>query len=207
MYTDVDMKNELYEGFTENVELKNLLVFNFFGEIINSGVQFTGRCRDIKVASISGLLYPKLDDGMTPPNCEIMGDSDFVCKMRASGGKVVRARKFNKTGDLPTSAALTAIDLIMQRVLPSEQQSAERGFRSLKGTFGMIRLPLTVVVTRCGCLPCDLIHLLNLRTRVVCLRQIRNTYSSAGVDMAPWIKRCAEKLEVVPLDGEVVEEE
>lgn len=81
-YTDCDMQNAYYEGYTGNVEVTNLLVFNFFGEIIHAGVNFPGSWHDSKLASLSGLIYPKLSDEMTPHGYAILGDSAFVSSMR-----------------------------------------------------------------------------------------------------------------------------
>lgn len=110
--------------------------------------------------------------------------------MRSSGGKVFLARNFNETCDIPTSAALATIYLIMQLgVLPSELQSAKWGFRALKGTFRRFRLPPTAVATLRRRLLCVCVHLLNLRTSVVGLIQIETTYASDLVETSPWIKR------------------
>lgn len=198
-YNDVNVQNAFYESYTCNVEVTNIFVFNFFGEVIHAGVNYPGSWHDSKLATVSGLMHPKLGNEMTPPGYAILGDSAFSSLMSVSGGKVVRARKSGETREIPISASLAAIDLVLQRVLPSERQSAEWGIRCLKGPFGRLRLPLSAVATRRGRLLRVCVHLLNLRTRVVGLNQIRTTYASAGVDTAPWTKRFVEEMNVVPI--------
>eukprot|EP00171_Calliarthron_tuberculosum_P005428 IDg5428t1 len=193
-YVDADMQNAYYEGYTGNVEVTNLLVFNFFGEIIHAGVNFPGSWHDSKLAVLSGLIYPKLGDDFTPPGYAILGDSAFASSMRVGGGKIVRARKQNETVDIPESPELAAVDLVLQRVLPSERQSAEWGIRALKGPFERMRLPLSAVSTRRGRLLRVCVHLLNMRTRLIGLSQIRTTYSAGTTNSAPWVTRMNEEL-------------
>lgn len=37
-----DMQNAYYEGYTENVKVTNLLMFNFHGKIIHADVNYPG---------------------------------------------------------------------------------------------------------------------------------------------------------------------
>lgn len=73
-YTDAYMQNAFHEGYTGNVEVPNLLVFNFFGDVIHAVLNFPGSWYgyENKLASMSGLLFPKLDDSMTPPGYAIL---------------------------------------------------------------------------------------------------------------------------------------
>ena len=41
-YKDEAPQNGYYEGFTQNVEVTNLFVFNFFGELIHAGINYPG---------------------------------------------------------------------------------------------------------------------------------------------------------------------
>lgn len=198
-YDNSDLQNAYYEGYTGNVEVTNLLVFNFFGEVIHAAVNYPGSWHDSKLASVSGLIFPKLGDDMTPPGFAILGDSAFVCDLRVAHGKVVRARKANEVRDIPTSAALAAVDIIMQRVLPSERQSAEWGIRCLKGPFGRMRLPLSPDSVKRGRLIRTCVHLLNFRTRIIGLNQVWTVYASAEVDTAPWVQRFSEEMDAIPI--------
>lgn len=134
-YVDTDIQNAYFEGYTQQDEVTNLFVFDFKGELIFAAVNYPGSWHDSKLASVSGLYHVKLADENTPPGMAILGDSAFVNNTRVTHGKVVRNRKSTETTDIPEGAALAAIDLILQRVYPSERQSEEWGVRSLKGPF------------------------------------------------------------------------
>ena len=41
-YTDVDLQNAYFEGYTQCVEVTNLFVWNFYGELIHAAVNFPG---------------------------------------------------------------------------------------------------------------------------------------------------------------------
>ena len=120
-YTDVDTQNAYFEGFTQGVEVTNLFVWNFYGELIHAAVNFPGSWHDTKLAGASGLYYPKLSDEMTPPGYAILGDSAFVNNTNVTNGKVLPGRKTNETWDIPESATLAAVDIILQGVMPSER--------------------------------------------------------------------------------------
>lgn len=47
------------------MEVTNLFVWNFKGEVFHEGINFPGSWPDSKLAYASGLLYPKLSDDMT----------------------------------------------------------------------------------------------------------------------------------------------
>ncbi len=66
-YTDVDTQNAYYEGYTQNVEVTNLFVWNLFGEIIHAGLNFPSSWHDSKIAFLSGLISKKLSKEKTPP--------------------------------------------------------------------------------------------------------------------------------------------
>lgn len=177
-YTDTNLQNAYFEGFTQGVEVTNLFVFNFFGELIHAAINYPGSWHDTKLATVSGLYFPKLSDERTPPGMAILGDSAFVNNVRITNGKIVRGRKANETSDIPNSACLAAVDLILQRVMPSERQSAEWGVRAVKAPFARLKVPLPPdartrlrLLTLCC-------HLFNFRTRFVGLNQIRTTYAN-----------------------------
>ena len=96
-YTDTNLQNAYFEGFTQGVEVTNLFVWNFYGEIVHAGVNFPGSWHDTKLAGASGLYYPTLSDELTPPGYAILGDSAFVNHTSVTNGKVLRGRKTNET--------------------------------------------------------------------------------------------------------------
>ena len=176
-YIDQDLQNAYFEGFTQGVEVMNLFVFNFFGELIHAAVNYPGSWHDTKLAAVSGLYFPKLSDEMTPPGMAILGDSAFVNNTRITNGKIVRGRKSNETADIPESAALAAVDIILERIMPSERQSAEWGVRAIKAPFARFKVPLSPDSEKRFRILSICCHLFNFRTRKVGLNQIRTTYA------------------------------
>lgn len=77
----------------------------------------------------------------TPRGYAILCDSAFAAG-RELDGKIVRGRKSNEASDA-ISDEMAAVDLILQRVLPSERQYAEWGVRVFKAPFGLLRLPMS----------------------------------------------------------------
>lgn len=99
--------------------------------------------------------------------------------------------------DTTTSDTFTAIDMEMQLVLPSKHQSAEWCIMRFKRPFSRLRLPISAVSSRRSRVLRVCVNLLNLRSHVVGLNQIRNTYDSCNVDKSPWMTRFIEKIETV----------
>ncbi len=166
-YTDIDLQNAYFEGYTQCAEVTNLFVWNFYGEIIHAAVKFARGWHDIRPASASGLCLPKLSDQNTPPGFAVLGDSAFINTTSTTGGKVVRGRKSNETNDVPESPESFAIDIILQRVMPSERQSAEWGVRARKGPFARLKMPLPADSKQRLRMPRLCCHLFNFRTRFV----------------------------------------
>ena len=175
-YLDGDLQNAYFEGYTQKVEVTNLFVWNFYGELIHAAINFPGSWHDTKLASVSGLYHPKLDDEMTPPGMAILADSAFVNNARVTNGKIIRPRKTNEVHDIPSSAFLAAVDTMLQHAIPSERQSAEWGVRALKGTFPRLKVELPGDVAKRRRLISICCHMFNCRTRPVGLNQIRTTY-------------------------------
>ena len=190
-YQCPEHQNAYFEGFTQGTEATNLLVWDFRGEIIHAGVNYPGSWHDSKVALMSGLYDLFLSDKYVPPGYAVLGDSAFPRTAKNTNGKLVRARKDDELGldgDIPKSAYLYAVDTILQRVLPSERQSAEWGVAALKEPFKRlsVRLPADSyrryrIITCCA-------HLMNLRTRLVGLSQIKTVYANYGTVVQPWIR-------------------
>ncbi|KAI0558517.1 DDE endonuclease [Gracilaria domingensis] len=111
-YGNEELQNAFYEGFTQQEEVTNLFVFNFFGEVIHAAISFPGSWHHNKLACLSGLYYPKLSDERTPPEMAILRDSAFVKNATATNAKFLRARKSNDTSDIPQSKDSAAIDMM-----------------------------------------------------------------------------------------------
>lgn len=186
-YINCDIQNSYYEGYTTSVEVTNLFVYNFKGDLIHAALNFPGSWHDSRVAHFSGLIYPKLyDDELTPKGMAVLCDSSFTAG-KDIDGKLIRARKSNEVDDGCKSVELCAIDLILQKVMPSERQSAECGICAVKAPFGRLGLPLSsnsetknTILTVC-------VNLLNVRTTRVVLSQIRTTYFGDGELCQPLI--------------------
>lgn len=160
-YVDADLQNAYFEGYTPEVEVTNLFVFNFFGKIVHAAVNFSGSWHDTKLTVVSKLYFPRF----TPPDMAILGDSAFVNNTRVTNGKILRARKSGKTNDIPESPELAAVDLILQRVVPSERQSAEWGVRAIKAPLGRLNVPLLADCEKRRRIIEVCCHLFNFRTR------------------------------------------
>lgn len=166
-YEDKDLQNAFYEGYTGNLEVTNIFVFNFRGEIIHSGVKFPGSWHGSKVVLESCLLIYKLSDERTPRGKAILGDSDFIINSRVVHGKITRGRKSTETIDIPMFPLLAAVEAILQRSIPSELQSAEWGIRVIKAPFGRLRIPLPASSTLSYRLLNVCVHLYNLNERKI----------------------------------------
>ena len=190
-YGDPTLNNAYWEGFTQAQEVSNLFVWNFFGEIVHAGVNFPGSWHDSRVAAASGLYFTRLSDRITPPGFCILGDSAFPRSTDVNNGKILRARKVNEMGSasgVPESAFLAAVDLLLDRAMPSERQSAEWGVRAVKGPFKRITVPLpSSAYTRFRIIS-TVAHLYNFRTRMVGLNQIQTVYADRGTNVQQWVR-------------------
>ncbi len=191
-YGDDDIQNAFWEGFTQQHEVTNLLVWNFFGEIIFAALNFPGSWHDSKLGAASGLYRPMLTKH-TPPGLALLGDSAFPRSVPELRGKLVRARKANEgwmrdSSDVPRTAWMAAIDTLLERAMPSERQSAEWGVRAIKGPFGRLKVALPADArARYRILACCA-HLYNFRTRFVGLNQIRTVYTRNVGGPKNWVQ-------------------
>lgn len=118
-YTDMEIQNVYYKGYTCSVEMANLLAYNFKGEIMHAAIFYTSSSHDSKLAFASSLINTKLSDEMAPCGLVILGDSAFVTIQ--TNGKVVRKQKTNEAADILTEVVIAAIDMILQHVMQSER--------------------------------------------------------------------------------------
>ncbi|KAI0565152.1 DDE superfamily endonuclease [Gracilaria domingensis] len=175
-YVDPNIQNAYYDGYTCRVDITNLLVYNFFGEVIHAAVNFAGSWHDMHLAWSSNLYSTLLSDEITPVEFALLADTAFVDDIEITKGKILRPRKTDEKAPELKSATLYAVDLVLQRIIPSERQAAEWGVRCLKGPFGRLRTVLPADSYRRKLILVSCIHLLNLRTRTIGLNHIRSTY-------------------------------
>lgn len=168
-YTEPDVQNAFYEDYTCSVEVTNLFVFKFKGDIIHAAINFPGSWHDSKLATVSDLMHPFLSE-KTPDEMALLADSAFTTLN--TEGKVVRTRKSNENSGIPSDTHMVEVDLKFQSIMPSERQSDEWCIRAMKGPLGIFRSTLTpddrkryIVLATCG-------SLLNMRMRLVGRNQI-----------------------------------
>ena len=94
-YVQPDLQNVYWEGFTQAYEVSKLSVWSFSSELIHAGINFPESWHDSRIASASGLYYPRLI-AQTQPGFAILADSAFPRTAEALQGKTVRARKDNE---------------------------------------------------------------------------------------------------------------
>eukprot|EP00172_Hildenbrandia_rubra_P002833 Plantae.Rhodophyta-Hildenbrandia_rubra.ctg40010.p1 GENE.Plantae.Rhodophyta-Hildenbrandia_rubra.ctg40010~~Plantae.Rhodophyta-Hildenbrandia_rubra.ctg40010.p1 ORF type:complete len:233 (-),score=12.26 Plantae.Rhodophyta-Hildenbrandia_rubra.ctg40010:660-1310(-) len=175
--TDESMQNPYYKGHTSAVEVTNLLVFGFFGELIHAAVNYPGSWRYTRLASVSGLHRDCLPDDHTPPGFAILGDSALVSDLKLTSEKALRGRKCSESDGMPEPAALASIDLALQKAMLSERQSAEWGARALEGPFARLNIPLQADSRQRKMLLQACCHLLNFRARHAGLNHARAAFA------------------------------
>lgn len=101
----------------------------------------------------------------TSAGFSVLADSAFPRNGIWLQGKVVRARKSNERGqssDIPYSAWLAAVDILIEQAKPSESQSARFTVPLPADTHTRYRIIVTCA------------HLFNFRTRFVYIIEIRS---------------------------------
>lgn len=79
-YVDADTENSVYENYACTVDVTNFFVYSFKGEIIHASANYPGVCHDKKLANLSGLVSPRLDDDMTPPAFVVFRNFAFLTR-------------------------------------------------------------------------------------------------------------------------------
>lgn len=115
---------------TCTVNITNFLGYSFKGELIHAAVNYPGTCHDSRLASLSRLVFSRLDDAITSPRFALL--VDFALITRNIKEKIRQSRINTETFNISQSKALAAVGFLMQRVMPSNQQSAEWGVRAIK---------------------------------------------------------------------------
>lgn len=84
---------------------------------------------------------------------------------------------------IPKSAELTAIEIILQRVMPSKRQSGESVIRAIYIPFGRLQTVLKTDGNQRKIIIELAVHLLNFRTRKMGRHQIAPTHNQAPSDL------------------------
>lgn len=137
------MHNDRYERYRDSIEVINLLVFVFSDEMIHDATNYPRSTHDGKLAAMYGLRTDYLSYENTPSSFKILENRASVMDTRASGEKIIRARKSNESQGILESAGLCAVDLLVQSAMTNERKSAERGIKAFKEPFGRLCLPLS----------------------------------------------------------------
>lgn len=61
-YTNLDIQNGFYDGYSSDVEITNLLVFDFNGCLIHCGLNYPGSWNDSKISYLCGMMEVALSD-------------------------------------------------------------------------------------------------------------------------------------------------
>lgn len=75
------------------------------------------------------LYQDSLSNEKTAQGYAILGDYDFVTSSLMTNGEVLRGRKTNERIDIPDSALLAAVDIILHKLILLKCQYAERILR------------------------------------------------------------------------------
>lgn len=86
-------------------------------EISNAVIYDPNSCNDRKLATKSGVVYPKLSEYSTPPVFEIIGDSDLFYDVRVRHKKIERGRKPREVLKIPKSTKFSAGHTLIQIVI------------------------------------------------------------------------------------------
>lgn len=141
-FVDANLQNVYYEGYTCIVNVSNILVFTFFGEIIYDGIIFLESWHDSKVLLVFGLLLERLGDEKNPRERAILGTSAIVAKVYVIQGRIMRVRNLAKAMSIFTYMLLVSVVAILQGVVTSEQEGEEWMVNALKEPFGRFSFPL-----------------------------------------------------------------
>lgn len=102
----------------------------------------------------------------------ILGDNAFCIISDAACGTIVKARKVGENGTLLNSIKIDVIDLLLQKLFPSERHFAVWSIRGINSPFARLKTILTGDAYKRYCLISICVHLYNLRVRHVGLNQI-----------------------------------
>lgn len=98
--------------------------------------------------------------------------------LKATNGKLVRARKLNERSKVPLATDCRAVDLILQSLYPKERQSAEWGVRGFRGCYHRVTTVLPSNPYKRYRILSLCVHLSNYRTRKLGRNEIRTVYEN-----------------------------
>ena len=96
--------------------------------------------------------------------------------------------------DLSTYTAAT--EILLDKAMPCERQSAEWGVNGMKYPFKRLSVPLPADVNSRFRILQICAHLLNFRSRFVGLNQIRSVYKDEGAHVQPWLREFSPDFDV-----------
>lgn len=198
-YVNVNLQHADYDGYTQNVEVKHLLILKIRGGVIHAGLNFPDLWQDRKIVYQYGqysLMFKYLDDDRTPPGYAFQGDRAFVIDSSITSWKSFRAKKLNEKF-LHKNQARAGAELALQRVMPSKTRSMEWRIRALKGSSGSLRLPLMHDSKRRAHMLANCEHLLGSRTQKAGLSQKRTVYACPEKNMQPTTKRLIQEQDYI----------
>lgn len=149
----------------------SFLILCIIGLIIGCRLNAPGSWHDAKIAQP---IYKKLRE-LTPDGFYLVADTAFPRQSRSIQERIKAPLKDG--AKLPRDPTERQSLLAFNRQLLSCRQAAEWGMRTLQGSFGRLRIPLNIANSKARAELLEVcIRLQNVRTTLVGINQIRNTY-------------------------------
>ncbi|KAL5492548.1 hypothetical protein ACEPAI_3995 [Sanghuangporus weigelae] len=171
---DPDIENATYNGWLHAHFISNVFVFSPKGTIIACCLNAPGSWHDSRIADV---IYAKLRD-RTPEGYFLVADSAFPKGTSIVARRIRSApKKGQKGARYPRNPERREAAQAYNRQLISCRQAAEWGMCCLQGSFARLRMPLNIgdgdarleLLETC-------VRLHNLRTNLVGINQIQNTF-------------------------------
>lgn len=165
------LENAYYNGWTADHNIANLLVFGTRGTVLWRVLNVPGSQHDSYLAHLG--LYDLLQQVPAPYN--ILGDSAFALpEVPHNTGSLLTPFKENRR--LPRDPVERARVVQLDRAIVSHRQNAEWGMRAIQSSFERLRLPLPVDASERALLLQVVVHLHQLRVRVLGINQTARFY-------------------------------
>ena len=162
---DPEIENATYNGWTASHCVSNIFVFGPDGLILFAVLNAPGSWHDAQVARS---LFEKLDT--LPPWYTLLADSAFPSH------NVHLQVPFKEGAALPADEEERQFQLSSNNAIIAARQAAEWGMRSLEGTFGRLKVPLSVDSVHRSVTLNLVMRLHQLRVRRIGISQIRSVY-------------------------------
>lgn len=78
-YSNSNVQNAYWKGFKQAIEVSNLFVRNFHGELIFAALNYPGSWKDSRIAAESG-LYGEILMKQTPIGMAVFAESTFLAR-------------------------------------------------------------------------------------------------------------------------------